>query len=268
MRIVRFAILLLASIPIAVTSVAQQSPGNNAQAIKLLQLARAALNPGPPTTDVTLSGSAHLIAGSDDGTGTVVLKAVTGASRVDISLPSGPRSEIENGYANGTGVAPSGTWSGPDGVVHTISLHNLLTDPVWFFPVFPIAHGLSDYVVNYVGQESRDGHMVEHLTISQTDNLPTSKRAPTITHLSEMDFFLDSTTFLPTAITFYIHPDNNALLDIPIEADFSDYRSINGALVPYHVQKFVNNNLYLDLQFETAALNTGLVVNQFQATVN
>jgi hypothetical protein len=80
-----------------------------------------------------------------------------------------------------------------------------------------------------------------------------------------MDFFLDSTTFLPTNVTFNIHPDDNALLDIPIEARFSDYRAINGAQIPYHVQKLVNNNLYLDLQFETAALNTGLVVSQLEA---
>ncbi len=79
-----------------------------------------------------------------------------------------------------------------------------------------------------------------------------------------MDFFLDSTTFLPAVTTFNIHPDNNALLDIPIEVRFSDYRAVNGVQVPFHVQKFLNNGLILDLQFQTAALNTGLATSQFQ----
>jgi propanediol dehydratase large subunit len=143
-RIVRFVLLIIISISVVGMSVAQQTSVSTAQAINLLQTARAALNPGTPTTDVTLSGSARYIVGGDDETGTAVLKAVAGASRIDLSFPSGTRSEIENGYANGAS-APSGSWSGPDGVVHTISFHNLFTDPVWFFPVFPITHGLSGY---------------------------------------------------------------------------------------------------------------------------
>lgn len=264
MRIVRFVVLLVVFNSTLVASASQQTPAGNAQAIKLLELARAALNPGTPATDISLSGSVHYIVGSDDESGTAVLKAVSGASRIDLSLPSGPRSEIADVYANATTSSPSGTWSGPDGVAHAISVHNLLTDPVWFFPVFPIAHGLSGYVATYIGEESRDGHTVEHITISQSANFPTSNGVPTITHLSQMDLFLDSTTFLPTSIAFNIHPDDNALLDIPVEVHFSDYRTANGAQVPYHVQKFLNNTLYLDLQFEAAALNTGLVVNQLE----
>jgi hypothetical protein len=83
-------------------------------------------------------------------------------------------------------------------------------------------------------------------------------------HLSQMDFFLDATTFLPVATTFNIHPDDDAGLDIPIEARFSDYRTVSGAQIPFHVQKFLNNGLILDLQFATAVLNTGLTASQFQ----
>src|SRR5260370_26301954 len=157
-------------------------------------------------------------------------------------------------------------WSGPDGVAHAISSHNLLTDPVWFFPAFPVAHGLSGsgYLVTYVGQETREGQAVEHLMISQTSPVQSPAGAPTLAHLSQMDFFLDSTTFLPAAVTFNIHPDNDAGLDIPIEIRFSDYRAVNGVQIPFRVQKFLNNGLVLDLQFATAVLNTGLAATQFQ----
>jgi hypothetical protein len=210
---------------------------------------------------VTLTGTANYIAGSDDETGTATLKAIVGASRMNLNLSSGPRSEVVN-----TSASPAGTWSGPDGVSHQMSGHNLmLVDPAWFFPAFPITHGLSaGYVATDVGQETRNGQAVEHVTISQTSTAQTPPGVPTMAHLSKMDYFLDSATFLPAAVTFSIHPDNNALLDIPIEVRFSDYRAVNGVQVPFHVQKFLNNGLVLDLQFTTATLNTGLTASQFQ----
>ncbi len=226
-----FAFSLLAS-------AAQQTPSTSSttsspQAIQLLQRATLALGSATPPSDVTLTGTVRSIAGS---------------------------SEIYNS----SGDSPAGTWSGSDGVSHPISFHNLLTDPAWFFPAFPITHGLSSgYGATYVGHETREGQAVEHLTISQSPAVQTPSGAPTLAHLSQMDFFLDSTTFLPVAVTFNIHPDNNALLDIPIEVRFSDYRSVNDVQVPFHVAKYLNNGLILDLQFQTVTLNSGLTATSF-----
>jgi hypothetical protein len=259
-----FAFIL--SAPILLLA-AQQSTSTSPQtapisAIALLQQAFAALGHGTPITDVTLSGTAHYIAGSDDETGTASLKALaTGASRVDLNLSSGPRSEIMN-----VSSAPAGTWSGPDGVSHPIAGHNLMRDPAWFFPVFPIARGMgTEYTANYIGAENREGQAVQHIAIAQLSSVQAPLGAPSIAHLTKMDFFLDAITFLPAAVTFNIHPDNNALLDIPIEIRFTDYRAVNGAQVPFHIEKFLNNGLVLDLQFQSAALNSGLTVTEFAA---
>jgi hypothetical protein len=230
-------------------------------ALLYLQRSLSQLEGNTSISDVTLTGSAQRVAGSDDETGTATLKAIPGASRIDLNLSSGPRSEIRDV----SGTSPAGTWSGPDGVAHAMSFHNLLIDPAWFFPAFPITHGVSaGYLATYVGHETRDGQAVEHVAISETFAVRSPAAEPIMAHLSQMDFFLDSTTFLPTAVTFNIHPDNNASLDIPIEVRFSDYRAVNGVQVPFHVQKFLNNGLILDLQFETAALNTGLAASLFQ----
>jgi len=256
MRIHRFLVFVIVAFSFLIPSAAQ-TVSNPAQ---YLRQALAALNANTPTSDVTLSGSAHYIAGSDDETGTATLKAIAGASRIDLNLSSGPRTEIQGS----SGGCPAGTWSGPDGVAHAMAFHNLLTDPAWFFPAFPITHGLSSgYVATYVGLETRDGQAVEHLTISQTSAVQTPSGAPTMAHLSQMDFFLDSTTFLPAAVTFNIHPDNDAGLDIPIEVRFSNYRAVNGVQVPFHVQKFLNNGLVLDLQFQTVIFNSGLTASSF-----
>jgi hypothetical protein len=257
----RFARLLLSFVLAASLLIPTATPQTTSpQAVQYLQRALAALNGSTSLNDATLSGTAHRIAGSDNETGVATLKAIVGASRIDLNLSLGPRSEVVNTLAS-----PAGKWSGHDGVAHPISYHNvLLTDPAWFFPAFPISRGLATgYVATYIGHETRNNQAVEHVTISQTSTVQSPSGAPTMAHLSQMDFFLDSTTFLPAAVTFNIHPDKDMGLDIPIEVRFSDYRSVNSAQVPFHVQKFLNNSLILDLQFQTVTLNTGLTASSF-----
>src|SRR6266851_2796473 len=110
MRIHRFLVFVIVAFSFLIPSAAQ-TVSNPAQ---YLRQALAALNANTPTSDVTLSGSAHYIAGSDDETGTATLKAIAGASRIDLNLSSGPRTEIQGS----SGGCPAGTWSGPDGVAH------------------------------------------------------------------------------------------------------------------------------------------------------
>jgi len=261
MRPTRSAFLLFVTFLISIPVVAQQPPQRDPQAIALLQRAYAALSGGQAISDVTLTGTARRVAGSDDETGTAILKALaTGASRLDHSFPSGQRSEVRNTSAN----PPAGSWSGPDRISHAIPYHNLMTDPSWFFPAFLIGRVLSssNYVAAYVGHETRDSVAVEHLTISQT--FATSPQAGALLrHLSQIEIYLDSGTLLPVTLAFNVHPDKDAGLDIPVEIRFSDYRRVSGAQVPFHIQKYLNNTLVLDLQFQTVALNTGLTGSAF-----
>jgi hypothetical protein len=255
---------LIFSFSALLSSAAQYATSTSPQALQLLQQALTALSGSITTNDVTLSGTAHYIAGSDDETGTSTLKAIaTGAGRIDLNLPSGPRSEVRTVTAG----SPAGTWSGPDRASHSIASHNLLTEPAWFFPSFLVAHGVapSGYAATYIGHETLNGQTVEHVTISHASVVQITLGATTLDHLSQTDLFLDSTTFLPAAIAFNIHPDNNALLDIPIHVRFSDYRSVNGTKVPFHVEKYLNNGLILDLQFQSAAINSGLSLTTFAA---
>jgi len=78
-----------------------------------------------------------------------------------------------------------------------------------------------------------------------------------------MDLFLDSLTLLPAALAFNIHPDNDMGLDIRVEIRFSEYRAVSGVQVPFHIQKYLNNGLALDLQVQIATLNTGLAPAAF-----
>ncbi len=223
--------------------IAQQLPApsqaSDPSATALLSKSLAALAPQVPITDVTLSGTARRIAGSDDESGTAVLKALgTGPARVDLSFASGPRGEVV-----GTGdKCLVGSWIGPDGVSHPISNHNLMSDPSWFFPPFTVARLASPakYVVSWIGAETWNGRSVEHLSAHQPFDMQ-----------------------LPPGLPNLTHPDRITTTDIPLEVRFSDYRSVNGVQVPFHVQKYMNNGLILDLQFTSAVLNSGLEATTF-----
>jgi hypothetical protein len=116
----------------------------------------------------------------------------------------------------------------------------------------------SAYAATYVGTETRGGVPVQHVraTIPAAD--PTDPTATLTQHLSQVDIYLDASSLLPVSIAFNIHPDRNAGLDIPAEVQFSDYRSVSAALVPFHVQQFLQNGLVFDFQLQNAVLNTGL----------
>ncbi|PYU00231.1 MAG: hypothetical protein DMG38_09030 [Acidobacteria bacterium] len=241
----------------AAASTTQSAP----QALSLLQNSLSALTGGQSVTDVTLSGTSRRIAGSEDETGTVTFEALSaGAARFDFSYPSGLRSEIR--AVSNTG--PSGAWSGSDGTMHPISLHNVMNN-AGIFPAFSLAGFASgqNIVVTFIGQETKNGHSVYHVSGSQQfpDSAPSA--AALTQHLTQMEIFLDVSTLLPVAFDFSAHPDNDGALDIPAELLFSDYRTVSGIKIPFRVQKFLNNGLVLDLNFQNALVNSGLSGSSF-----
>jgi hypothetical protein len=213
---------------------------------------------------VTLSGTVRRIAGSTDESGTATLKALaTGESRIDLVFPSGPRTEVRSFPNSG----PSGSWVGPDGIAHAISQHNLWTDSSWFFPALTIARTLSaGYIVTHVGHETIGAQPVEHLYVTrqfQAIGAPSTWTPDALQHLAGMDIYLDSTSLLPSSISFKVHPDKNDLIDIPVTIRLSDYRSLGGVQIPFHIQKYFNNSLDLDLQLQNTSINSGLSASSF-----
>jgi hypothetical protein len=65
--------------------------------------------------------------------------------------------------------------------------------------------------------------------------------------------YLDATTYRPVEFDFNVHPDNNALVDIPIQIQFSNYAELEGIWAPGTIEKFANSTLELTLQVVSAA---------------
>lgn len=213
--------------------------------------------------DVSISGTAHRIAGSLDETGTIALRALAnGNTEMDFTFPSGQQFEKHSDTVNG----PRGQWTGSDGKSLEMPQHNLMTDSAWFFPPMLLHRRLvnQEYLLESGSSETREGQQVEHVSASQQFGRSSPEVAKLMTHLSRIEIYLDSKTLLPSSVCFNIHPDHDAGRDIPVEIRYSDYRVVNGLQVPFHVQKYIRGALFLDLQLETVVVNTGLTINPIQ----
>ena len=239
-----------------------QTPATT-QAVGVLAQSAKALTGSTAVNDMTLTGTVEWIAGSDDETGTATYKGVSGAYRLDMTFRNGTRSEIVAPPVSGV---PSGYWIGLDGSSHSMALHNVMVDAGWF-PMFTLGNLLSSpiSVLTYVGQETRNGGSVIHLTANQQFPNVSADVAPSMQHLTQVEIYLDPATLLPVSYLYNLHPDNNALVDIPIEIRYTNYQTVSGLQVPFHIQKFINGTLAIDIQFQNATPNTGLTAAQITA---
>lgn len=234
-----------------------QAAGSDPEALTLASKAIAALTGGQQISDVTLTGTVIRDVGTSD-TGTVTLEALgTGESRADLTLSEGTRTEIRDASTG----EPEGEWINPDGTTGTVALHNTFTDPVWFFPALGSLAGGSQVVLTFIGQETRNGATVLHL---RSYSLGTVQSVtPNLQQLSTMDFYLDPVTFLPVAEAFNTHPDNNELVNLAVEIDFSGYRVIKGVEVPTRIQRLLQGHVAEDMTVTSASFNSGLSLAAF-----
>jgi len=250
--------VLFFAVQVALPQTTTTTPTSDPQAIALATQALTALTGSVQVSDVTLTGAATRIAGSDIETGTITLEALgTGNSSLSLVTSAGTRSETRS-TANGF---PQGCWVGIDGTAHAMANHNCVTDAVWFFPALTVLSqaASTNVLAKYVGLETRNGGSVQHI------RLQTQIPSPLLATLSTEDIYLDSTSSLPVAIIFTTHPDANALANIPVEIDFSNYQTVSGVSVPFSIQKLLNGSLFLDITIQSATFNSGLSPSAFAA---
>ena len=264
MRCRTTVVLLFLSIGAAAQTLTSQSrPVRDSQGLSLLRQSVTAMSNGGSVSDITLTGTATRIAGSDQQSGQLVLKAKgTLESKIALSLSGYTFSEVRN-YVNGSGA---GSYVGPDGILHVTAQQNCFIDPAWFSPMLSsLASAVSSPGINvsYLGTATLNGSAVQHVATWQSISSPDSSAALAIAHLSTMDWYLDASTSLPIAVRFTTHPADDASKDFAVEVRFSAYQPTNGVLIPFHVQKFLNGGLVLDLTISSAVLNSGLSDSDF-----
>lgn len=234
-----------------------QIPVSDAQATSLVAQSIAAMTGNAAIADVTITGNASWIAGSDRLTGPATLMAKgTAESRVDLNLSGGKRSEIRNDTAG----YPQGATVRADGTLIPSALHNCWINASWFFPALSFLNATSDptLIFSYVGPESRGGVNVQHLRAFRYLAGQRATQIALTQRLSTMDIYLDFTSLLPRAFLFRRHPEDDALTDIAIAIVFSNYQMVNGVQVPLRIQRLVQNGLAVDLVLTGVTFNSGL----------
>jgi hypothetical protein len=236
---------------------AQNQPASDPQALAYAAQSIAVLTGGNTISDVTLTGTVTWNGGGTD-TGTATLRALgSGESRMDLALTGGTWTEIRDAQ-----TGPSlGQWISQNNASGNFAAQNCWIDAVWFFPALGSLASGPNVVLSYIGQETRNGGIVQHVQsyVYVSGKFPN----PTPQQLSTMDFYLDAATFLPVAISFNAHPDDDATSNLLIEVDFSSYQTINGSAVPTHIQKYQQGNLMVDAVLSGASFNTGLSFSIF-----
>ena len=116
--------------------------------------------------------------------------------------------------------------------------------------------------LTYVGVEKVYGLAAYHImfTLVPTDGTPSE----VVAQISEFHVFVDVQTFLVTKTQSYIFSpeaiENRSLA----EMYYSDYRSINGLLVPFQVSRYISGEKYCDITFSSVTTDVGLTDTDFQ----
>jgi hypothetical protein len=233
-----------------------QAPQGAGASGVLSQLA-AAFSGGQVIQQVQLTGTATWIAGSLQDSGTASLTASRdGSSQMQLALNStGIRTETQTGI----GEKAECQWKSSDGVPHNISSDNCWKPTLWFLPSLSLQPslvngdiGIADLGVEPVGTSNNS---YRHL---QGQLLFTSFPAAigsTFALESTTDLGLDPTSLLPAVLAYSLQPESGLSMPIAIEIHYSNYQKVNGAQIPFLIQRYVNGSLQLAIVVDSAQVN-------------
>jgi len=238
---------LLATILLAPASPAQiaSSTSSPSNASVLAAQAIAPFSQGN-IASVHLSGTAHAIAGSTDETGTFTFDIQnSGTSNLQIEAGALTNDDVTGAFDGD----PACTWSGKDGVKHSVAQHNCALSVNWMLPAMAVETRGAKLSIASVDNPVDSGPAISVSVLVKN----TKKEAMRYAKLTTVTMAVDSSS-LPRWLSYSTHPDDDENTDIPILVRYSDYRQVSGATIPFHIQKYINNGLALDLQVENATV--------------
>jgi len=219
-----------------------------------LAQAQTATLAGKSFHTLKLSGTAEWTAGSQQETGNAELEAnADGSTSVQLNLSKATRTETQAK----TDSEKTCQWTDAAGTVHDVLGPNCFVSIPWFAPIlFTQASSQLPALLTTAddGAVTKDGtalHQVSYkLNIQGADDAAT-KRAQ---DASTVKVFFDPQTFLPSSLEYAIHPDNNDLQSLDVKVVFSDYRSVSGVMLPFHIEKYIQRSLQLKLDISNTSI--------------
>lgn len=206
---------------------------------------------------VQLSGNAIWHTGGTEDTGTISLSAKSnGSSQMKVSLSAaGEKTESQTGI----GLGARCQWTGSSGALHGSSSSGCAIITLWFLPALSMQSSLlpsnlliADQGIETIGQGATLYHHLQiHLATANTSN----RIATAAAAQSKTDIGLNTESNLPAILAYSVRPDNGSPVVISVEVRYSDYRAVDGVQIPFHIQRYVNGALQLDILISSAQIN-------------
>jgi hypothetical protein len=127
--------------------------------------------------------------------------------------------------------------------------------PAWFFPGLTLLSGSIDTSALFWTPSSYEvDSLGDHLGFQFTSpNSNSTQKDPRL--LSPFDLVLAPDTHLPQYALFTVYSDNPSVTTgIPVSIAYSNYRSTSGVMVPYHIQRYVNGSLVIDVSISAVSI--------------
>ncbi len=123
-------------------------------------------------------------------------------------------------------------------------------------PALFLAYELSrsDFSASYVGIESVGAATAHHITLSRISSMGNALDAK-FTKDSQIEVFVDPTTFLIVKVSFTHFSEIDWRIGLPMEIDYSAYRSVGGMMVPFTQVTNFNGKPIYELHITSVAFN-------------
>ena len=215
---------------------------------------QAAVTAGNLVRSIKLSGAAEWTAGSLQESGTAQLEAnADGSSNVQLYLNKASRTETQT-KADSLRTCH---WTDAAGVVRENTGKSCFIAIPWFAPSL-IAQSAAQLpamlMVTDDGEMSKNGasfHQISYGLNFEGMAGPFTKR---LQDASVVKVQYDAQSFLPVSLEYSIHPDSGNSQTLEARVVFSDYRSVSGVMLPFHIEKYVNRTLQLKLDVNNASI--------------
>ncbi|MGC2186140.1 MAG: hypothetical protein WA637_22920 [Terriglobales bacterium] len=209
--------------------------------------------------DMSASGSISYFWAGKEVVGSVAIKGLgIDRFRFDATLPDGSLSWVVRGT---TGFARD-----QNGKVSQFPLHKALSadNLMFFIPRLVLWVTDPNIGVLYMGTTSFQGALVHHISIQRTP--PAQLAGTTTARLSQVmskDLYIDSTSSLITRIEDQIYPVGTVTDPLPHSVVFSDYRTVNGIVLPFSADEQIDGVTVSRLALDVVLFNTGLTDSAF-----
>jgi hypothetical protein len=239
--------LALLCISTLVSAQTTSSPG-------FLEQAQSSVLGGKSIHSITFNANAEWFAGSTHETGSGSFQANSnGSSKLQLDLGKASREESQ------TKLDPSRIceWTDASGASHEIVGVNCMASMIWFAPTLnlqPLSQLPSMLTTSDGGEVVRKQATFHQITYGL--NIEGITPADTIwrQQASVITILFDPQTSLPSSLEYSIRADNNELQSIPIRVQFSNYQPVSGVMLPFHIERYVQNSLQLKLDVSNATI--------------